>query len=245
MARIRTIKPGHVNDKKLSEISLQAHLFWVLSWCFSDDEGVMENDPLLLRSQLFPRRTDIKVDDVQKWINQLIDARFVIPFEYEGDSFLLHRTFKNHQKIDRPQPSKIPFETIRRILDECSTNVQPCIVKESIVKDSKGEGTASPAPVKKIFIKPDVFETTNFFISLGLDEFTAQGQACLFMDYYNSNGWKVGKNPMKDWEAAARSWKNRMNNYSNSNNGTYKQSNNGSGSKPGTSASRLEALRNF
>jgi hypothetical protein len=107
------------------------------------------------------------------------------------------------------------------------------------------ESGAKPAPVKKIFIKPDVFETTEFFISLGLDEFTAQGQACLFMDYYNSNGWKVGKNPMKDWEAAARSWKNRMNNYSNSNNGTYKQSINGNGPKPGTSASRLEALRNF
>jgi predicted phage replisome organizer len=27
-----------------------------------------------------------------------------------------------------------------------------------------------------------------------------------FFDYYNSNGWKVGKNPMKDWKAALRNW---------------------------------------
>lgn len=27
-----------------------------------------------------------------------------------------------------------------------------------------------------------------------------------FMDYYTSNGWKVGKNPMKDWKAAVRNW---------------------------------------
>lgn len=27
-----------------------------------------------------------------------------------------------------------------------------------------------------------------------------------FLDYYTSNGWKVGKNPMKDWRAAVRSW---------------------------------------
>ena len=27
-----------------------------------------------------------------------------------------------------------------------------------------------------------------------------------FLDYYEANGWKVGKNPMKDWRAAARSW---------------------------------------
>lgn len=27
-----------------------------------------------------------------------------------------------------------------------------------------------------------------------------------FMDYYESNGWRVGKNPMKDWKAAIRTW---------------------------------------
>ena len=27
-----------------------------------------------------------------------------------------------------------------------------------------------------------------------------------FIDYYTSNGWKVGRNPMKDWKAAVRTW---------------------------------------
>ena len=27
-----------------------------------------------------------------------------------------------------------------------------------------------------------------------------------FMDYYTANGWKVGKNSMKDWKAAVRNW---------------------------------------
>ena len=31
-------------------------------------------------------------------------------------------------------------------------------------------------------------------------------RASKFVDYYTSNGWKVGKNPMKDWKAAVRSW---------------------------------------
>ena len=144
MARIRTIKPGHVNDKELAKVSLSAHLFWVLSWCFSDDEGVMENDPLLLKSQLFPRRTDIRMEQVQLWIDQLIKARFMIPFTHNGECYLIHRTFKTHQKIDRPQPSKIPENVIRRILDESSTTQQPCIVKESIVEESK---TAKPDPI--------------------------------------------------------------------------------------------------
>lgn len=27
-----------------------------------------------------------------------------------------------------------------------------------------------------------------------------------FLSYYESNGWKVGKNPMKNWKAAVRTW---------------------------------------
>lgn len=27
-----------------------------------------------------------------------------------------------------------------------------------------------------------------------------------FLAYYESNGWKVGRNPMKDWKAAVRNW---------------------------------------
>lgn len=27
-----------------------------------------------------------------------------------------------------------------------------------------------------------------------------------WFDYYTSNGWRVGKNPMKDWKAAVRTW---------------------------------------
>ena len=27
-----------------------------------------------------------------------------------------------------------------------------------------------------------------------------------WFDYYTSNGWKVGKNPMRDWKAAVRTW---------------------------------------
>lgn len=30
-----------------------------------------------------------------------------------------------------------------------------------------------------------------------------------FFDYFQSNGWRVGKNPMKDWKAALRNWVRR------------------------------------
>lgn len=46
-----------------------------------------------------------------------------------------------------------------------------------------------------------------------LDEVTAYCQErknnvnpARFIDYYTANGWKVGKNPMRDWKAAVRNW---------------------------------------
>lgn len=33
-----------------------------------------------------------------------------------------------------------------------------------------------------------------------------------FIDYYTANGWKVGRNPMRDWKAAVRQWEQRKRN---------------------------------
>ena len=30
-----------------------------------------------------------------------------------------------------------------------------------------------------------------------------------FVDFYTAKGWKVGKDPMKDWQAAVRTWERR------------------------------------
>lgn len=35
-----------------------------------------------------------------------------------------------------------------------------------------------------------------------------------FIDYYTANGWKVGRNSMKDWKAAVRTWEKTSNNKS-------------------------------
>lgn len=34
-----------------------------------------------------------------------------------------------------------------------------------------------------------------------------------FVDHYTSNGWMVGCNPMKDWQAAARNWNRKEHNF--------------------------------
>lgn len=42
-----------------------------------------------------------------------------------------------------------------------------------------------------------------------LEHLMAPFEAKKFFDHYESNGWRVGKNPMKNWRAAASLWKRR------------------------------------
>jgi len=52
--------------------------------------------------------------------------------------------------------------------------------------------------------RPSVQEVAEYIRSRG-----SNVDAQRFVDFYTSNGWKVGKNPMKDWKAAVRTWEKR------------------------------------
>jgi hypothetical protein len=53
----------------------------------------------------------------------------------------------------------------------------------------------------KRFVKPTVVDIAEYCV-----ERNNVVDAQKFYDYYSSNGWKVGKNSMKDWKAAVRTW---------------------------------------
>lgn len=51
-------------------------------------------------------------------------------------------------------------------------------------------------------IRPKPEEVTRYAEQIG---FKLNGNH--FCDYYESKGWLVGKTPMKNWQAAVRTWK--------------------------------------
>jgi hypothetical protein len=61
---------------------------------------------------------------------------------------------------------------------------------------------------RDVFIKPSIVEIKTYMTEIGMADVSEK-----WFDYYESNGWLVGKNKMKNWRAAVRTWKN--NNLSN------------------------------
>ena len=57
----------------------------------------------------------------------------------------------------------------------------------------------------KRFVKPTLNDLEHYCI-----ERNNKVDIQKFFNYYESNGWKVGKNPMKDWRAAVRTWEKNI-----------------------------------
>lgn len=94
--------------------------------------------------------------------------------------------------------------------DDLATEVRlgkVSIGKASIGEASTGEVRAGkPAqsakpPARTRFSPPSVQEIEEYCREKG---FLLDAER--FVDYYASIGWRVGKNPMKDWRAAVRTW---------------------------------------
>ena len=94
-------------------------------------------------------------------------------------------------------------------LDGGSQKFRPEVVKnlDPIIKSNNKEiinNSLSTAHARGKFIIPTVEEVAAYCASRhnGID-------AQHFIDYYESNGWKVGRNPMQDWQATIRTWELR------------------------------------
>lgn len=72
----------------------------------------------------------------------------------------------------------------------------------------KNQWTDKPKEEKKVVVKstkPTLEEVTSYCQERG-----NLVDPVKWFDYYSANGWKVGKNPMKDWKAAVRVWEQKM-----------------------------------
>lgn len=91
--------------------------------------------------------------------------------------------------------------------DQHTSNTQYLDI-ESIDRENREERKNYPTDSKKEssprFQKPSIIEIAAY-CQLRDNGIEAQH----FYDYYESVGWKVGNNPMKDWKAAIRTWENK------------------------------------
>lgn len=93
------------------------------------------------------------------------------------------------------------------------TSTQCNKIKENKIKEKEEEKNIYTATPKNLEMVIQYFAEKSY----------PKHEAERFFNYYNSNGWKVGKNPMKNWHSAAANWnKNNITNIQKVQNGTNK-----------------------
>ncbi len=73
-------------------------------------------------------------------------------------------------------------------------------------REDKTEKTLADKPPAPRFQKPTLEQLHTEAALIGL----SATEVDKFHNYYESNGWKVGKNPMKSWPAAMKGWLSRL-----------------------------------
>ena len=105
-------------------------------------------------------------------------------------------------KCTESQPSTTPIQSLSISnpgLDRNSRKQENLLEQENCC--SVG---ADKPPATHRFVPPTIDEVRGYCIENGLCV-----DAERFVDFYESKGWRIGKNAMKNWEAAARNWAKR------------------------------------
>ena len=94
--------------------------------------------------------------------------------------------------------------------------IEKNIIEENIIENKK----ENIEKEKKQFKIPTIEEVRQYCEERknGIDAET-------FWNIYQSKGWKVGKEPMKDWKAAVRTWENKRKQENNTNTNTQQTAN--------------------
>ena len=110
---------------------------------------------------------------------------------------------KGSSEADRKREYRQRIETertnvqtnLRQISEKSPPEIEIELEKEI---DSSAKSTTTK---RKRFEKPTLSQITQYCLERNNNVNAEQ-----FYDYYESNGWKVGKNSMKDWKACVRTW---------------------------------------
>lgn len=140
--------------------------------------------------------TGLTVKQVRTAINHLKETQEVAQSPYGKFSVFTVNNYNDYQCTGTDEGKQ-------RAQEGHSEGTLPNIKKNKEVKNTpynppQGDEGVS---VSKRFVPPTSEEVNTYCRERnnGID-------GSEFCDFYTSKGWKVGKNPMKDWKAAVRTW---------------------------------------
>jgi hypothetical protein len=193
MAQKRMFDKRITDSDKFTDLPNSTKALYFMAGMNADDRGFFQ--PRRLQKMCGFTDDDFKV---------LIAKRYFISFE-SGVMVITDWNKNNYLDKNRITETEYIEElNLLRLINEkyelntaCLTDVKPMFNQYSIEENSIEENKL----VYKRFKKPTLEEINEY-----CKERNNNIDAQRFIDFYESKDWMIGKNKMKDWKAAIRTW---------------------------------------
>lgn len=223
MAERRMFAKTIIDSDAFLDMPLSAQALYFHLSMRADDDGFINN----------PRKIQKTVGASEDDLKLLLMKRFVIGFE-SGVVVIRHWKIHNYIRNDRYSPTLYRAEMNQleetdckeyalchttgipndnQAVDKRYTNGIPSdnqmvdkrYTQVRLGKDSAGKDNIESAQKREVRFAPPSLEDVKAYCSERHNTVDPER----FIDFYESKGWYVGRNKMKDWKAAVRSWENR------------------------------------
>ena len=197
---LESMKDGYLYSNILLKLYLRS---------LKNDGKLVVNDRIPYNVEMLASVTGHQIGTVKQALSIFKDLGLIDVLENGAIYMLDIQNFigKGSSEADRKREYRQRIETdrtnvqtkVRQISEKSPPEIE--IEKEiKIEKEIDTKANKSPTKAKR-FVKPTLSEIEQYCIERNNNVNAEQ-----FFDYYESNGWKVGKNAMKDWKACVRTW---------------------------------------
>ena len=203
MAVYRQIQISYWQDSFILKLTPEEKFFYLYLLTNSKTKqcGIYE-----LPLQIIGIETGYNRETVIKLLQRFIDHR-KIRYDWENEEIFLLNWIKHNPFDGNPKIKKCVEKELQTVHNpDMIPEDSPLIPLTRGIQGASQEKEKEEQKEKKVgrFTPPSLDELNSF-----LKENSYSIDAQQFIDFYQSKGWMVGKNKMKDWRAAVRNWLRR------------------------------------
>jgi len=197
----------HLSDKKLGKF------FRAIIHFQKNKEYDLPKD-LILVFELFKKQF---IRDENDW-NKVLEAKSL---GGKRSAEIRKQRRLNSTNLNTAKDNSTMLNNINDSSAPATVNVKANVnVSDNFNDNVKGKIRAVASPLAS------VEELETYFLKKTNDPLFSKNHAQKFFDHYESNGWKVGVNPMKRWKNAVNGWINRQPEFEKEKNSGKKEKNN-------------------
>ena len=197
----RILREGIITSEPVNSLSWAEEVFYRRLHSVVDDFARYFAKPELLRAACYPLKLDkVGNPDIVKWLEATQKAGLIRVYTIDNKEYL---QVLNFRQKERAKQSKFPCWSCAGHVP-CKCDPPAPVVEVEVEVEDEVDREADKPPPRNRFVKPAITDIREY-----CNQISATINPVTFFNHYETVGWKVGRNPMKDWKAAVRNWNSR------------------------------------